>query len=329
MFDWLTFLTQHRVQYKTAGRNTSRGNVAVKCPFCGSADPSEHMNISLAGNGWACWRDSDHKGVKPTKLIQALLNCSWQEALAIAGVAEDEYEKAIPLAEFVARHLDREKPKPRKLDMPRGLKPISSGSIHGRIALNYLRERGFTGTSAQQVADRFKLHSAPSGPWAGRVVFPIYNELGALVNLVGRAVSKRVEQRYKTLSSAESIQPMSQCLFDLPALVEVKRAETLVVCEGPFDAAAITWYGERHGVYATCLFTVRLARAQLDLLHELRPAFKRLVLVLDEDAHIQAAATAVELYGLGAKSYRELGSKDPGSLSPAQLATLCRHLASL
>src|SRR6185503_11264139 len=41
LMDWEHTLSQHGVPYATRGPNVARGAIAVKCPFCGPADPSE------------------------------------------------------------------------------------------------------------------------------------------------------------------------------------------------------------------------------------------------------------------------------------------------
>ena len=51
MFDWISFLDKHGIEYSTRGPSTSRGNVYVHCSFCGQADQGKHLGISLEGKG--------------------------------------------------------------------------------------------------------------------------------------------------------------------------------------------------------------------------------------------------------------------------------------
>src|ERR1044071_2686938 len=83
--DWFQFLRQNNIPYTTTGPNASRGRVNIKCPFCGSADPSEHMGISIRGSGWSCWRNDSHRGVDNARLVAQLLRCSQAEAKRIVG----------------------------------------------------------------------------------------------------------------------------------------------------------------------------------------------------------------------------------------------------
>ncbi len=39
-FDWVDFLERHGIEYVTSSPNIGRGEVGVKCPYCGPGDPS-------------------------------------------------------------------------------------------------------------------------------------------------------------------------------------------------------------------------------------------------------------------------------------------------
>ena len=84
MFDWLNFLNRHGISYVDTGRNVRRNNISMPCVLCGD-DPSENLGISLVGKGWSCWRNKNHKGIHPHRLIIALLGCSFQQAAAIVA----------------------------------------------------------------------------------------------------------------------------------------------------------------------------------------------------------------------------------------------------
>ena len=83
--DWIQFLEQRNIHYVSSGPNTSKNQLGLRCPWCGGNDPSEHLSVNLEGKGFRCWRQPLHSGKNPAKLIQALLNCSWDQANQIAG----------------------------------------------------------------------------------------------------------------------------------------------------------------------------------------------------------------------------------------------------
>src|SRR5271157_5295521 len=87
-FDWVSFLETNQIPYVTSGPSVTKSHVACHCPWCGVDDPSEHLSISLIGQGFRCWRQPLHSGKNPAKLIQALLGCSWEQANNLAGNAK-------------------------------------------------------------------------------------------------------------------------------------------------------------------------------------------------------------------------------------------------
>jgi hypothetical protein len=64
--DWRQLLTDNRVPFIERGPNVKRGEINIRCPFCGSADPSYHMGLNLDSGWWSCWRNKDqHSGKSP------------------------------------------------------------------------------------------------------------------------------------------------------------------------------------------------------------------------------------------------------------------------
>src|SRR5437773_2381680 len=81
--NWEKLLSNNGIEYVTSGSNTKRGEISVKCPFCGDDDPSEHMGISLTKDVWGCHRNAQHRGKNLRRLISALLGCSSSQAAII------------------------------------------------------------------------------------------------------------------------------------------------------------------------------------------------------------------------------------------------------
>lgn len=154
-FDWLEFLRAKRIHYATKGRNVAAGAVAIKCPFCGAADPSEHLVIRLNGRGWWCWRNRAHRGHSAAWLVSRLLHVSVEAAAAITK--ETQF---LPSGDFLTNMrrtlfgeitLEGEADAgPDPLDKPREWRSIVDGTA-GRAYRNYLRGRGFTDL---MIADR-------------------------------------------------------------------------------------------------------------------------------------------------------------------------------
>src|SRR3974377_930695 len=103
-FNWVRLLNAHHVPFVTRGPNTGRDHISVKCPWCGAADPSEHLGISLRGKGYRCLRDPRHAGRSRARLIHALLHCPSEYALRLAR--EDAPTPPPPAENFAAQVSD-------------------------------------------------------------------------------------------------------------------------------------------------------------------------------------------------------------------------------
>ena len=326
VFDWQKFLEHHRIEYTDRGRNVSKNNLALKCPWCGSADPSQHMNVSLKGYGYFCWRDATHRGTNNAKLIQKLLNSTWAEAIEVTGGAVE----VLPDEDFdtrINRLLHGEAEPVRKLPMPKDWKRLDqpSGNLQRNLIIEYMKRRGYGLGSVMRLAKRYDIHYAMKDNWDRRVIWPLHDRHGDLVNYTGRAISSTQKIRYKTLSGDLARMRMSECLFDLGTLIKVK-AEALVLTEGPFDAMRMGWIGEPLGIYSTCVFTQNVSETQAALLSQLAYRFERVFVLFDQGADLQSFRAASSLGFERIKLPN--GVKDPDALSTAQAFSMCHSLLS-
>lgn len=321
MFDWLDFLQQNNIHYVTSGPNTSKGQIGISCPWCGVSDEGQHLSINLAGKGFRCWRQSVHAGKNPARLIQALLNCSWEQASAMAGQAKtlpndfmNKVKSSLAKQEIVVST--------NKLKLPSEFKRFSK-LPSCRMYLDYINRRGFI------IGDTFKygMYYASTGQYKGRVIFSITcNE--KLVGWTGRTVYSSEYVRYKTLTSdLEKAQELGETPAPNPIShyllfydhVMSSGADTIVLVEGPFDALKVNVLGEHLGIAATCFFTSSLSAQQLNLLHELLPRFPNKYLLLDQNTFSKAARIRADLVALGVDVKRLSASvKDPGEIKNAK-----------
>ena len=124
-------------------------------------------------------------------------------------------------------------PKTRKLKVPVGLRggPLESWVTPAR---RYAVSRGIT---AGQVL-RWRIMYGIDGDMAGRIVFPIRNALGDWQSFHARTYVGH-EKRYKNASEADGFDPGAIFGAELwPPHRDVKRASTLVLCEGAINALA-------------------------------------------------------------------------------------------
>lgn len=321
-FDWVAFLQRYGIEYVTTGPNASRDHVNVRCPFCGSSDPTQHLGISLTGRGWSCWRNSAHKGRSRAKLIQALLGCSNAEAQRIAGAEEADLPEGSVSDRLHGQLLSDERVAKARPEFPSEVRSLAQSSRFGEPFRNYLRARGYAGTQLRHVIEDYDLHYAVRGRWAYRLIVPVRDRNSRLLTWVGRTILPDKQPRYRALSRGEELVNIRDTLLGLDFLWHCTNPRVLLVCEGPFDAMWITTYGKSLGVYATCLFGLRVSEAQALLLDELRGRFNHIALLLDHDAALQSFRLAQGGLGLDIRRLPS-GIKDPAVLPPERVLDLC------
>ena len=320
-FDWLSFFSRNRVAYVTSGPNVSKGRVACRCPWCGAADPSHHMSISLEGKGWRCWRNNQHRGGDPTRLVAALIHCSTEQAHVIVhGAASVDLPGDLLSRVRGALAPPAAQASVVKLLLPKEFLPFKD-LPSARPFASYLRARGFNYRDIERLTIDYGVRYCTRGPFASRIIFPVYFQ-EQLVTWTGRTVSHRDHLRYKALSiEADEIRGTPAAVGSIFSYLlwydqlALWTRDTLVICEGPFDALRVNVLGRRHGIAATCFFTSRPSHQQVGLFHELVPKFRRCVLLLDSDMAMKVHGLGWELSSLKIDVVKlPAGIKDPGEL---------------
>lgn len=330
-FEWLTFLEQRGIEYSTRGPNVSRGYITISCPFCPDGDPSRHMSLSLNRGSWKCWRNQmDHRGARPHRLIQALIQCSYEEARAIVGddgfvlgTAESFQDQ---VSECLLGPRKRNETRPILDFLPEMRPPRKVGPT--ACFIDYLEDRYYTRSEALDLCDRYELQCAITGRFAYRLVVPVFMDFG-LANWTGRAISPRALVRYRTLTTdaqkaEEDGLPPAACsieetLWNYGELLD-QGGETLVVVEGPFDALRVDYFGRVCDTRGTCLFGKNLSSVQVALLGNLAGVFRRKVVLLDNDASLDALRLGSRLAHLGFEFKQvPVGVKDPALMDPEEI----------
>jgi hypothetical protein len=322
--DYQRLFDAHGVAYVTSGPNVARDHIAIKCPWCGTADPSEHMSVSLVGKGWRCYRNHSHAGKSAARLLAAAANYPLDVARRIVGetvFVPDNWADAVAAAMNPAS-----KRSDHVLQLPSEFKPIARNKVMARPYVNYLRGRGFEDFDIFRFTNRHGICFAQQGPQAGRIVFPVYFE-ERLVSWVGRTVSNKSMLRYKALGTDEeddprALGPLPDFLLWYDDLLEVD-ADTIVFCEGPFDALKIWTLGREEGIVATCFFTSGPSELQIDLAHDVCPRFKRRYMMLDRGALPAAIKACRRMASLDIEAIEPpRGFKDPGELNHKALVRI-------
>ena len=323
-FDFITFLSNRGISYVTAGPNLPRSDIcAIRCPWC-TDDPSQHLSISPKG-WYLCRRNRSHKGKNPARLVQALIGCSAETARAITG----QDHTNIP-ENSMARVRERLRPPAppikRILKMPaefRKFRDVPSA----RPFIAYLERRGFGHDTILNLTDNWDIRYAVTGPFHHRIVFPIIVN-GDLVTWTARTISADNPVRYKTMTTDPEraqqlgLKPASRPINDYLLWQDhlAYGGGTIVLCEGPFVCLKINVVGMRHGIVSTCFFTNSPSNAQIDILHEVLPKFRRRILLLDQGTLSISLRVTATLREFSVHLGRLPDNvKDPGDLSEREL----------
>lgn len=290
VFDWISFLDRHSIEYVSVGPNVQKNNVNVHCPWCGAGDPSHHLGISLVGPWWGCWRNPEHRGKSAARLVQALIGCTLTEAHSIVGESASLPGDLLGSVEALMSPVAAPTLSERVgISMPKAFFPITDRPA-AKYYWRYLKDRRYSDRQIAGMTNAFGIRYCRDGPFAGRIIFPVFYE-GKLMTWTGRTIFPGETLRYKTLTvdadraSVLGLEPaagnINEFLLWYDDLVEDDN-ETIFIVEGPFDALRVRTLGSRLGVSATCFFTSAPSNRQLELFHRILPKYKRRCLLLDE-----------------------------------------------
>jgi hypothetical protein len=307
--DWPQFFHDHDIEFVTLGNNVKRGNINIRCPWCGDDDPSQHLGVALGKEAYACWRNPQHAGKSPYRLIQALLGCSYSQARLVVATYTQVDPGGLDTALAVLTAMG-EPPRPvaghEVLSYPPEFRSIKATGSTARF-WQYLSRRHFDDVG--DLCARYRLQCALTERWKDRVIIPFFDQK-ALIGWTARAIQPTLEApRY--LSSSETVKKI---IFNEDELMD--GGKLLFVVEGPFDALKIDYYGEPYRVRATCGFGLTMTIDQISILSMLRKRFKKVVILFDQGA-TEAAFRALDWLQGPNVSIGSLpeGVKDPGELS--------------
>lgn len=213
MIDWIPLFEEAGIPWRNQGKNTSKRNVNICCPFCGD-DVGYHLACSVAKDVYYCYREPTHNGGNIPKMLVAC-GLDWTTAKALLDSHSD--------GQGYTRVEEKKETTPQTQRWER-FEPITA--TEGRACLRYMQRRGFP--NALEVASRYDLRYAELGSWAKRLILPV-TENGEVVSWTARALWAEPNLKYKADKT------MHAGLVYAPRL---PRDKALIV-EGPLDALKI------------------------------------------------------------------------------------------
>jgi len=291
VLNWEAVLIKHRIPFITHGKNVKRGNLNVHCPFCGSADPSQHMGIDPDTGWWACWRNDQHRGKSPVRLLMRLVGMDYAEAREACGLGED-YVDPDGFSAFMNKLRSPEllDDAPAHLEWPEDASPIRFNNIRTRRHWAYLcgPDRRFTAHECTGIVQRYDLRASLDPLWRDRVLMPYYED-NKLVAWTGRAITGNATLRYRDLAIEDCVVPIKHTFFNAEAMK--RRAKGLLLVEGPFDAVKADFHGHQFGIRAVALSTASLSDQQLYRLSEHASNFGWIGVCMDQSSALDALAS--------------------------------------
>jgi hypothetical protein len=333
-------LLEAGVEVLDRGHGVAKGNFNIHCPLCGAADQGHHMGINIDKGWWGCWRNAEHRGKSPVRLMVAALGKPVWEVRRMLGIRDtpdpgafDGLRARLLSSAAPPQETGANAPKQPSLVLPSDFHAFDPRRVTaaGRKFVEYVQGRGFTGSAFADVAHDYSLRYAFRGPFKDRVILP-YTYRGAVVTWTGRSVFAAERLRYRDLEQAESVIFKNEVLFNYDAASMGGRA--LVVLEGPFDVVKGDYAGRVHGVRCVGLSTNNFSDAQLTQIAELSDAFEHVYIGMDTATSFDKMASYRMLAKMrGAVDARtvpgiETLGKDVGGASIRAVSTLFRSLAN-
>jgi hypothetical protein len=264
MIEWRELLDELNVEWRDKGKNCSRGNINISCPFCGD-DPSFHLAISENKDAYYCYRDpAHHSGSSTSRLLIALGLSHADISFTLNQYGDDRPVRVVPK-------------KPASVAASTWTKFGSAAD--SELCVTYLRDRGFPTPVA--ISRQYDLRIAGPGKWAQRLLLPIQDD-GAIVSWTGRALRPGMEPKYLTETT-----DAGNFLY-LPRSIR----ETLVVVEGPMDALKIAVATNNLSISAVAILGKGYFN-KLDKIAKLAEGCTRILLALDIDVSISTSYEVV------------------------------------
>jgi len=272
-----------------------------------------------------------HRGKNPAILVAKLVGWRLSEAqsyIETQGSNPDDFAKAV--SSLQEKAVVEEKLDGKNLYMPQQFRKFDGRFPRSEQRFkDYLRGRGFK-SGLELMSHFYDLHYCVSGEYAERLIIPVCQG-GVLITWTARAI-KTTNIRYKSLEDDYSIINIKNCLMVRRRLRFANQPSILVLVEGPIDYMKVDFYGRHKGVEAGCLFGKTLSDEQRISLLKMHRYFKRIYVLLDEDARLDCGIMVSELKEIIGDKIKPLtmpkgSAEDPGDLTIEQIERLSKRLS--
>jgi len=311
MINWKEVCEQNMIEFREGGASSKRNNIYISCPYC----PDDHkmlMGLDLETGAWGCWKENEHRGSDPLKLLMKLLHISRDDARTMLGISTPHptAQSILDMLHGMKQEFSPSKITVEKFVFRNDFKLVQPGTRPFARVDTYLAERGFRHRAAmiEKYALRYHPQLGSEGARTRRVVLPVHATTGTLIGYTARALND-CEIRYFSWPRA-----IKDHLFNAKACA--RGGKVLVIVEGPFDALKLDWVARWYNlpVRVVGIMGLALTDARVAELAVLVRKFKRAVLLMDRSALKQAIKMQRQLPFDVAVAQLDRKYKDPGAV---------------
>lgn len=255
------FITEG-IDFRTSGKNISRGWIGVNCPFCG--EQNHHCGVNLDTKRYSCWVCSQTGTL--VKLVGVLLKVNYGKANRVIDDYRGFYFEA------PVRELSEE------IILPTHLSDLT------KVGRSYLENRGF---DPDEIVRKYKIKESnlfskiklEERVWnfKCRIYIPIIMNR-EIVTYTGRDWTGKQDPRYRNAPIEVSTMETSECVYNIDSVTD-----RILIVEGPTDV----W---KLGDEAVATLGVKFSHAQIATI--LKKNIKKAVILFDSAAEQSAALLA-------------------------------------
>ena len=285
MFDVRTFYDDYNIPYTTEGKNTQKGWINTKCPFC--EDTSNHLGFNIKDNYFFCWK------------------CRWHSIWdVISNLTPVENPNYIIKKYDIKYKILPDNNKKIKINKNKTIK--IPGSKLNKIHKDYLMNRGY---NPNYIIKKYKITGTNHlGDYCFRIIAPIFYH-NKIVSYQGRDITNIAKLRYKACKKENEIMYHKNILYN----IDNCNNNYIIVTEGIFDVWAL-------GDNSCCTFGKNYSKNQLLMMSK----YENVFVFFDNDNAGQNAAEKLcnELSGLNINTYNIVEKTDAADMNQDEIDEL-------
>ena len=229
MFNIENLLIQKQIEYRKEGKNVSRGEYSICCPFCN--ENRFHCGINPKKGLFNCWICSSSGSIE--RLISKLLGISYIEAKEIVNPIS-ELKKVLEERENKKTTIEEIK-NIKNFKLPEHTYTFRQDrtNLWQEAALKFLRSK--YNLTWQHIVDA-NLYYCVYGKYKNSIIIPCYFN-NKMVNFICRSWDKNSNIRYRNCPNEESIIDTKKLLFNWDNIKQ--GGKHLIITEGAFDCIKV------------------------------------------------------------------------------------------